>query len=466
MIKSRVKIVLFLLSVSFILSGTTITKTSPEKDPLKARMISIKKQAKIRNESLLWKLDNLLPVLMRKEGIDMWLLMNRENNEDPLYLTMVPQPNMTARRRFLLFYDRGEEKGVERLDGTGSGTGTYYKGMKSDPDKDRFDNLISAIKKRNPKKIAINTSENWAHADGISATLKDRLTKALGPEYKGRLVSAEKLCVGWLGTRSPIEIKIYPHICSVAHQIIREFFSNKVITPGVTTTEQVRWWARQRMNDLGLQTWFHPDIFLTRYLKHPPEIDHRSSFSKYYIDPDNPEGTVIQRGDLLHCDFGIIYMGLCTDMQWEAYVLKEGETSAPDGILKAHKKARRMAEIYMGEFKEGRRGSEIAFSALRKGKKEGLSAYIYSHPVGFHGHAAGVNPGGRDSLEKLPPAESNHDRYPLHFNTTYAIEFQIITAIPEWGGQKIRWGFEEDAIFTREGCRFIDGHENELILIR
>jgi len=403
---------------------------------------------------------------MRREGIDMWLLINQENNEDPLYLTMVPQPNMTARRSFLLFYDRGGQEGVERFDGTRSGTGNFYQAMEYEPDKGSFDNLITAIKKRNPKKIAINSSNNWAHADGISATQRDKLIKALGPEFENRVVSAEKLCVGWLETRSPQEIEIYQHIGSIAHQIIREFFSNEVITPGATTTEEVRWWIRQRLNDLGLQTWFQPDIFLTRNREQPPEINHRSGFSDYYIDPNNPKGTVIERGDLLHCDFGIIYMGLCTDMQWEAYVLKEDETNAPAGILRALNKARRMADIYMGEFKEGRRGSEIAFSALQKGKEEGISAYIYSHPIGFHGHAAGVNPFGRDSWEESPPATSIRAQYPLHLNTAYAIEFQIIAAIPEWGDQEIRWGFEEDAIFTEEGMSFIDGHEKELILVR
>ena len=300
----------------------------------------------------------------------------------------------------------------------------------------------------------------------MSASLKQKLMDALGPEFSSRLVSAEKLCAGWLETRSPLEMNIYKDVCNVAHQIIREFFSNRVVTPGVTTTEEVRWWIRQRVNDLGLSVWFQPDIFLTRKRSNPLQINHKSSFKEYYIDPENPGGVTIQRGDLLHCDFGIIYMGLCSDMQWEAYVCRADETLAPKGILKAHKKALRMAEIYMDEFKGGRTGTEVAFSALQKAKNEGISAYIYSHPVGYHGHGAGVNLYGRSSWKAAPEHRSVRSRYPLHLNTSYAIEFQIITDIPEWGGQLIRWGFEEDALFTRSGCRFIDGYERELLLIK
>ncbi len=199
----------------------------------------------------------------------MWLLINQENNEDPLYLTMVPQPNMTARRRFLMFYDPGKNEKIQRMDGASSGTGDFYQGVEFDRSKNSFENMVALIKAKNPKKIGINSSSNWAHADGLSASLKEKLTTALGPVFSKRLVSAEKLCVGWLETRSPLEIDIYKDICHVAHQIIREFFSDKVITPGITTTEEVRWWIRQRVNDLGLSTWFQPDIFLTRKQSKP-----------------------------------------------------------------------------------------------------------------------------------------------------------------------------------------------------
>jgi len=428
-------------------------------------ILPIKHQEMLWNEILKWRLDHIIPDVMRREGIDLWIVLNRENNEDPVYMTLVPKPNMTARRSALIFYDPGEPKEIQRYDNSQQGMKPFYNGIPQEKGLSRFENIVHFIKQKNPQKIGINESPNWAHADGLSITLKQRLTEALGDEYSSRLVSAERVCTGWLETRSPREISIYRHICGIAHDIIADFFSNKVITPGVTTVADVKWWIRQRLNDLGLETWFQPDIFIARNKEEPIKMDDTWSVSSYYHQEDD-EKNVIQRGDLLHCDFGIIYLGLHTDMQWEAYVCRIGENDAPLGIKEALKKARLMAQIFMNEFKEGKRGGEIAFAAMQKGKAQGLRPYIYSHPLGFHGHAAGTGLYARSKQEKPPLANSVRAQYPLHFNTCYAIEFQILTSIPEWGGQDIRWGFEEDGLFTKDGCHFIDGHETEILLIK
>jgi Xaa-Pro aminopeptidase len=403
------------------------------------------------NEWLKWRLDNLIPQLMRREGIDMWLVINREYNEDPVYLSLVPWPTMNARRTsILIFHDLGPEKGVERLSGSYYGIEGWYKATWADKKQKQFDSLAAVIKARQPKKIGINTSENWAFGDGLTAALKTKLEKALGPELSPRLVSAENLCVGWLETRSPQEMSVYRHICGIAHDLIGEFFSNRVITPDVTTTQDVEWWFRQRVTDLGLETWFEPSISIQR--------DKREA-AKY------SDKSVIRRGDLLHCDVGLVYLGLCTDMQHQAYVCRVGETDAPEGLKEALRRANRLADVFMAEFVQGRTGTDIVTAAMKKGEAEGLRPLIYMHPIGFHGHGAGCTADARP-LGFAPEDNPERGKYPLFLNTAYAIEFSGTSAVAEWDNQDVRIGYEEDALFTEAGCRFIDGRQTGLYLIR
>jgi len=411
-----------------------------------------KERARVMNEWLRWRLDNIIPDLMRKEGIDMWLIINREYNEDPVYMSLVPEPTMAARRTsILIFHDRGKELGVERLSGSYYGMRGWYKSTWTDKKKTQFESLADVIKKLNPKKIGINVSSTWAFGDGLTASLKEKLEKALGPEYSSRFVSAENLCVGWLETRSPQELSVYRHICGIAHDIIAEFYSNKVITPDITTTDDVVWWARQKITDLGLEAWFQPSVSIQR---------HKKEAAKYSDDRK-----VIRRGDLLHCDVGIVYLGLCTDMQWQAYVCKIGEEDAPEGLKNALRRANRVAEVFMNEFRAGRTGNEITDSAMKKAEAEGLRPLIYSHPVGFNGHAAGCPMDARPP-ERAPEGIRIQMEYPLHYNTVYAIEFSSTTSVPEWDNQDVRIGYEETGVYTKDGCKFIDGHQIKLYLIK
>jgi len=410
-----------------------------------------KDRARVMIEWLKWRLDNIIPELMRREGIDMWLVINREYNEDPVYLSLVPEPTMAARRTsILIFHDLGKEKEVERLSGSYYGMDEWYKPTWTDKKKKQFESLAEVIKSRNPQKIGINVSRDWAFGDGLTASLKEKLEKALGPEYSSRFVSAERLCIGWLETRSPQELIVYRHICGIAHDIIGEFFSNRVITPGITTTENVVWWIRQRITDLGLETWFQPSISIQRQKKEAAKSSDRS---------------IIQRGDVLHCDVGIKYLGLCTDMQLQAYVCRIGETDAPAGLKNALDRANRLADVFMGEFRTGRTGNEIVASAMRKGEAAGLRPLIYSHPLGFHGHAAGCTADAR-SPESAPEDIKERGEYPLFPNTVYAIEFSSTTAVPEWDNQDVRIGYEEDGVYTEAGCRFIDGRQTRFYLIK
>ncbi len=427
-------------------------------DPVKfggEEILPLSERAKIRNDWLKWRFENILPDLMKEAGIDTWLIINREYNEDAVFFTLVPQPTIYSYRTTILIVNyKGGQLGVEQLSASDSADDEiygWYKGVFTDRSRGQFENLADVIKRIDPKTIGINISENWHLADGLNSTMRKRLVKALGSEMSKRLVSAEKLCINWLQIRSPQEIEIYKRICRVAHEIIRQVSSSKFITPEITTVDDVKWSLRQRIIDLGLETWFHPTC----------DIQRSKKDSKRHAD--NP--TIIHRGDLIHCDFGIKYLGLCTDMQWHIYVCRENENDAPQGLKKALRKTLEFGKILTAEFKEGRTGNEITKIAAKKAKAAGINSIIYSHSLGPYGHSAGTRLDSRPAHEV---AEGNPQRthYPILLNTVYAIEYGCFFDIPEWGNKEVKISFEDDAAFTRDGCNFLDGHQEKFFLIK
>ena len=427
-------------------------------------ILSVQEQAKMMDNWLKWRLDNIVPYIMRREGIDMWLVLNRgENNPEPVYPTLVPASPMYGGRG-LIFHDRGEALGVERFCANTRDMGDLYKAAFKEGEihgmanlNEIVESLAEFIKERNPKKIGVNMSNNryLAHVDGLTAAYKEELDKALGPEFSSRIVSAEKLCVEWLETRSPQELSVYRHICGVAHDLITEFFSNKVIIPDITTTDDVAWWIRQRIVDIGLKTWFHPYIITQRY-------ENGKIISLHSGRKAAANENVIRRGDLLQCDIGISYLGLSTDNKQYAYVCKIGEDDAPQGLKEALRLANQLQDIFMNEFKVGRTGNDVFLAAFKKAKEAGLKSRIYTHPLGFRGHAAGPGMGPLERYECWPV----YGDYPVYLNTCYSIELSNWYNVPEWGGQEVEIQPEEDAAFTKEGCHFIDGRQTKLYLIK
>lgn len=418
-------------------------------------ILPLRRQLKIMEECLAWRLDNIIPVLMRREGIDMWLTISSgEYARDPIGPSLFGANGISSGGTgTVVFHDRGPELGVERFS---TGRGGLYKSLPADSKVDPFENLAKFIRERNPKKIGINTSKTkyWSFADGISATSKERLVAALGTEYSSRLVSAERLCVGWLETRSPQELSLYRHICGVAHDLIAEYFSNKVIIPDVTTTDEACSWLGQKFVELGLGSWFGTYITTQRY------ADGKVKFLRSG-SPGSGNENVIRRGDLIHCDVGIVYLGLCTDNQQNAYVCRIGENDAPEGLKEALRRANRVQDISMNEFQEGKTGNDVFLVSLEKTKKEELNASIYTHPLGYHGHAAGPFIGFISRQEPTPGV----GEYPIYLNTCYSIELHVMTKVPEWGNQEVRMALEEDSVFAIDGCKFIDGRQTRLFLI-
>lgn len=410
------------------------------------QILPLREQARVVNDWLARRLEVILLEIMRREGIDMWLVICQEYNEDPVFPTLVPFENLSARRlSMLVFFDQGKEKGLERFSVSRYPLGQLYRAIwNPEKEPDQWQALATQIKARNPKKIAIDESVIFAFADGLSASHKQLLVRYLGPEYTRRLVSAERLVVGWLEKRLPEEIEIYHHLARLAHQIIKEGFSSAAITPGVTTTEDLEWWFWQKLNDLGLRAWFSPTVDIQRPKTSP------------YKDK------VIRRGDLLHCDVGLSYLRLNTDHQELAYVLKPGETEPPPGLQMALVRANRLQDILVEEFKAGRSGNQILVAALGRMRAEGLKGSIYSHPLGFHGHAAGPTIGLWDKQDGVP----GQGDYELYYDTCYSIELNCRSVVPEWDNQEVMIGLEQDAAFTREGVIYLDGRQTVLHLIR
>ena len=406
------------------------------------------------NRMLTDRLDNLLPGLMREAGLDMWLVLTREYAEDPVYLTLVPEPVFNARRTtMLVFFDRGAAAGVERLTVSRYKLGELYaSAWDGGTDEEQWRRLAELIAERKPRKIGIDTSEHWAFGDGLSAGLRDKLREVLPAELRSRLVSAEKLCLRWLETRSAMELEVYPQAVAIAREVIAEAFSNRVISPGVTTLDDVAWYIRQRFEDLDLRPWFQPYVDVQRRGEKP---DRDAAF--FPID----EG-VIRRGDVLHTDVGICYMRLCTDTQEMAYVLEAGEEDVPEGLVRALATGNRWQDLLTAEFRTGRTGNEIFSGTRRASERERIVSSTYSHPIGFFGHAPGPTIGMWDN-QGPTPVRGDWKLFP---NTAYAIEGNVKVELAEWGGQWVQILLEQSAVFDGERVRYLAGRQTRWHVIR
>jgi len=417
-----------------------------EASPALPAILPAREQAAIINRILAERLDTIIPQIMREAGIDMWVLMAREYFEEPVVASMLDAENMHARRRtILVFFDPGEGKPVERLTVSRYGLGGLFApAWKPEEQPDQWKAVADIITARNPAKIAVNISDLSAFGDGMTVSQYGLMRAALPEAYHARIVSGERLATRWLETRSPSEMAIYPGIVRIAHALIGEAFSRKVITPGVTTAADVQWWYRDRLRGLGLVPWFHPSVAIQR------------QGAKGMLDGD----TIIQPGDLLWTDFGITYLRLSTDTQHLAYVLKPGETEAPAGLRAGLANSNRVQDIMRGHFRVGRSGNEVLALSRSDAIAQGLEPSIYSHPIGTHGHGAGPSIGFWDNQQPEPRGVGA-----IYPNTAWSIELTTYATVPEWGGQRVDFRTEEDAFFDGQEVRFIDGRQTAITLI-
>ncbi len=406
-------------------------------------MPSLREQARIQQEWLKLRLERELPRLMRQNSIAMWIVDCREYNEDPVFRSLVSPTVFAARRRtILVFFDRGEEKGIERIalgGGSNGGLYTVYRdpasGSRELYGAAQYQTLRKVVEERKPSTIALDISATHAFSDGLSVAEYEALSDALGPQWMSRVVRGERLPLDYIDLRLPEMMQTYVHMMEIAHWLIGRAFSSEVITPGKTTTTDVVWWLRQQVSDMGLATWFQPSVDVQR---------HGTAAASILSER---EDVIIRRGDVLHCDFGISAMGLNTDTQHMGYVLKEGENDAPQGIKRALLNSNRLQDILTERMRVGRSGNEVLADALEAMNDAGIKGSIYAHPIGDEGHGAGPLIGLWDRQQGVP----GRGDVPILASSWFSIELASKTPVPEWKDQALTVALEEDAALDAGG---------------
>lgn len=415
-------------------------------------VLPARERVEVENRLLRQRLDTLLPALMAETDIDLWLVLSREYAEDPVYFTLVPQPSFAARRTTLLAFHRKADGSVDRLVVNRYPLGDPYTSVWSGGDLDaQWRALGKLIGERQPERIGINVSRQWPIADGLSQSLHQRLLEVLPDGYASRLVSAEDLVVRWTETRIPAEQVVYRQAVALARSIVADAFSSRVVTPGVTTTDDVAWYIRGRYEALGLPVWFMPEVNLQR--------------ARQACDRDAPfcgmQG-VIEPGDVLHTDVGLCYLKLCTDTQEMGYVLRLGESDVPQGLRDALATGNQWQDLLTSQFKAGRTGSEVLAKTRAESARAGIVSSTYSHPIGFFGHAAGPSIGMWDDQS----GQAEGGQWPLHPGTAYAIEGNIKARVPEWDGQWVQVKLEQSALFDGERVHYLAGRQTTWHVVR
>jgi len=413
-------------------------------------VLSIQEQVEIENHITLLRLDTLLPQVMREAGFDMWIIPCQEDNIDAVFRTMTPKNTWNRRDLMLVFYDRGPEKGVERMDISRMNMRGFHTRVWDREKETRWECLARIVKERDPQKIGINQSEVIWAADGLSATLKEKVVAFVGKKYVPRLASAEKMCTLWLETLLDEELDLYARAVAISHAIIAETYSSKVITPGVTTPEDLIYYYWQRAANLGLDKAFNPEFSIRG--RHPDLIE------KYGKDD-----RIIRRGDLLHCDLGVIYLRYHTDQQEWAYVLRRDETDVPESFKKVMAQGNKLQDIFCQEFNLGLTGNQMLNNILASARAQGIQKpKVYSHSIGYYLHEPGplvglpeeqVNTGGRGDVE-------------LVYNSTFTAELSVTYPIPEWDGKELRMGLEQIIAYTKTGVQFLDGRQTKFHIVK
>jgi len=410
----------------------------------------MRERAAAFNSCLRERLDTLLGPAMRKADIDMWLIICQEDNPDPILPTMVPMDAWYPILQILVFYDRGPDRGVERINLSRVDTKDLYeRPWTGQRESEQWELLARLVAERDPKRIGINIGAvQWA-AGGLTHNLYRQLTAALPPAYVPRLVSAEPACIKWLATLTRSELPLFRHVVEVAHAIIARCFSREAIRPGLTSAEDLRWYYWQQCADLGVEVSFLPYFTLRRC----PGNER---------DPGQTD-TIIRPGDCVHCDVGIRYLGLCSDHQRWAYVLRDGERQAPEGLRRLMAECNRLQDVYLDEFRHGLSGNELLARILTRARMQGIPGpRVYSHSLGHLLHEPGPLIGLPWEQESCP----GRGDVTLDYDMGFTMELSVEAPLPEWGNAVFRLGMEEDVVFTAdEGCVVLDGRQTEFYLV-
>lgn len=401
------------------------------------------------------KMETTLQQHLRAHDIDMWLILSRENDPDPaLRLFGDHWTTWAGHRNAWIIFDPGGDAPLERIilgthvrghilpffpDTRGSGHGYGEEGLAP--------HLAEYVRARDPQTIAINRSRTVTMADGLSHEGFTYLVDALGDEYASRFVSAEPLLIDYVSHRTPAELEISVEASWITWNTLKRAFSNEVLTPGVTTNEDVYWWLLQEVEDQGLELNFSPSVTI-----------HRQGSASFGVHQDE----VIRPGDVLHVDFGVQLMGIGTDQQKQIYVLRPGETEPPPSIRALFDQSVQMAQIIAEELKPGVEGRVVKARAEERGEAAGIDNLVYSHAQGSWVHDAGAW-----AISDWPERYGNHPREPVRPTEFWSVEFSVRGAIPEWGGQVLGMGREEDGWVGADGTfNWMSGPQETMWLVR
>jgi len=444
------------LILSAVLAALILNPALAAEEPGFPNVLSIRERVELVNTITLKRLELLIPKFLRETGLDMWIITCNEDNLDPIFKTMIPYGQWCPITQIIVFFDRGPEKGVERLNVSRTGMPAFFKNVwdaaawDNEKKESQWACLKRIVLERNPQKIGINEGGIQWVAGGLTAVLKDRLVKAIGPDYAARLLSAEPLATLWAETLLDEEIKLMERAAALSHAIIAETFSTKVVTPGRTTVDDLRFHYWQRVANFGLELAFYP-FFTIR--ERQPEV----------IEKYGKDDKAIRPGDFIHCDVGLKYMYYNSDHQEWAYVPRVGETDVPETFKKIMSEGNRLQDIYCGEFRTGLTGNQLLGNILKTAGEKGIpKPRIYSHSLGYFLHEPGpliglpweqVNNPGRGDVKLVP-------------NSCFTAELSVTIPVPEWDGKELRLSLEQDIIFTGEGTYFLDGRQTSFHIIK
>jgi Xaa-Pro aminopeptidase len=423
--------------------------TSAPKGPMAdvPKLLPWSQQLAVR-EAWLEKRHGMLLEMMRRHGMGMWIIVNEEFHDDPLTQYVAPPRPYVGSRDLFIFVDAGAE-GLKRVALTRYHESTLDRFFEQPEEGWSVEEVLKDLDTRyQPKAIALGIGGRRGVTRSLTKDSYTFLAQALGPEAEKRFVSAEPLIHEYLDTRIPEEWEHYRTLVALTEAVVKEAFSPTVVVPGKTTVGDVRRWLYDRLWSLGVGTWFQPDLRVQRQGLAP-------RYLRVYLAPAT-EDMVIQRGDLLHVDFGINYMGLSSDWQKMAYVLRDGEKDAPEGLKRALANTHALQDALMlRASRPGRPSAEVYAQTMEEMKQQGIRAMVYSHPLGNQGHALGahIDAGSADRSE------------PLREGAYIAIELSTTTEIPEWGGQKVFVMQEDPAYLTAEGWRFFVPRQEAYYLI-
>jgi hypothetical protein len=412
-------------------------------------VMPMRQRAEVVHQALEGRLETILPAAMRETGLDMWLILCQEDDLDPVFTTMIPMDTWCPILQMLVFYDRGPERGVERINISGTNMrGLYDWPYRGQREAEQWPLLRQIVESRDPRRIGINVGATQWAAGGLTHNLYTQLVAALPPPYVDRLASAEPLATIWLSTLTEYELQLFEHVAHVAHHILRACLSRQSVVPGVTTVRDLEWTYWQRSADLGLGMAFKPFFNLVR-----PE----GAKQRYGAQDD-----VIRPGDVIHSDVGIRYLRLNSDHQECAYVLRPGEHDAPQGLQRLVREANRLQDVYLSQFRLGTSGNELLGTILDRARVDGIpNPKVYSHSLGLYLHEPGP-------LIGLPWEQERcvgRGDVCLRYNQCFTMELSVTDAVPEWGDQQVTMSLEQDVAFTESGCRPIDGRQTALHLI-